>query len=91
MNKVEQYINNATAEKVRSRGLIRKVSTEAARIQRNETRRHAIEAFKALCPSKVSKGCASVVHKNETQSTRCDGNCARIKYLINLIDKQECI
>lgn len=33
MSKAEHYINQATTERVRSRGLIRKVATEAARIQ----------------------------------------------------------
>jgi hypothetical protein len=38
MSKVKQYIEQATNERIRSRGLIRKVAIEAARIQR-ETKR----------------------------------------------------
>lgn len=87
MNKVKQYIEQSTSERVGSRGLIRKVATEAARIQRDETRRQAIEVYKQMCPSKNSKGCASRIHKNKTGSTRCDGNCARIKYLVNGLDR----
>lgn len=89
MSKAEQYIKEATTEKVRSRGLIRMIASEAVRIQRDETRRQAIEVYKQTCPSKVSRGCASYTHKTETKSTRCDGNCARIKYFINGLDKQE--
>ncbi|MEG2856283.1 hypothetical protein [Bacteroides sp.] len=89
MNKAKQYIQNATAERVRSRGLIKKVATEAARLQREETRAAAIEVYKQMCPSKVSKGCASRTHKEETKSTRCDGRCARIKFLVNGMDKIE--
>lgn len=85
MSKVKQYIEQATNERIRSRGLIRKVAIEAARIQRDETRRQAIE----MCPSKNCKGCASRIHKQETQSTRCDGNCARIRLLINGLDRIE--
>ena len=33
MSKVKQYIEQATNERIRSRGLIRKVAIEAARIQ----------------------------------------------------------
>ena len=33
MSKVKQYIEQATSERIRSRGLIRKVAIEAARIQ----------------------------------------------------------
>ncbi|MDD3038269.1 hypothetical protein [Bacteroides sp.] len=89
MSKVKDYIKQATSERVRSRGLIRKVATEAARIQRIESRRQAIEVYKQMCPSRNCKGCASRIHKNETNSTRCDGNCARIKYLINGLDRVE--
>lgn len=67
----------------------RKVAIEAARIQRDETRRQAIEVYKQMCPSKNCKGCASRIHKQETQSTRCDGNCARIRLLINGLDRIE--
>ena len=59
MSKVKQYIEQATNERIRSRGLIRKVAIEAARIQRDETRRQAIEVYKQMCPSKNCKGCAS--------------------------------
>lgn len=89
MNKAEKYIAIATAEKVRSRGLIKSVATEAARLQREETRLNAIEVYKQMCPSKISRGCASQVHKNETKSTRCDGCCARIKFLVNGLDRLE--
>ena len=89
MSKVKQYIEQATNERIRSRGLIRKVAIEAARIQRDETRRQAIEVYKQMCPSKNCKGCASRIHKQETQSTRCDGNCARIRLLINGLDRIE--
>ena len=85
MSKVKQYIEQATNERIRSRGLIRKVDIEAARIQRDET----IEVYKQMCPSKNCKGCASRIHKQETQSTRCDGNCARIRLLINGLDRIE--
>lgn len=74
MSKVKQYIEQATSERIRSRGLIRKV---------------AIEVYKQMCPSKNCKGCASRIHKQETQSTRCDGNCARIRLLINGLDRIE--
>lgn len=89
MSKAETYINQATAERVRSRGLIRKVATEAARIQRDETKTNAVEAFKQMCPSRSARGCASVIHRQETQSSRCDGNCKRIKYLINAMERRE--
>lgn len=89
MSKAEQYIKQATSERVRSRGLIRQVATEAARIQRDETTVNAIEAFKQMCPSRSARGCASVTHRAETQSTRCDGNCRRIKYLINAMGRRE--
>ena len=52
MSKVKQYIEQVTCERIRSRGLIRKVAIEAARIQREETRRQAIEVYKQMCPSK---------------------------------------
>ena len=87
MSKVKQYIEQATHERIRSRGLIRNI--EAARMQRDETRRQAIEVYKQMCPSKNCKGCASRIHKQETQSTRCDGNCARIRLLINGLDRIE--
>ena len=87
MSKVKQYIEQATHERIRSRGLIRKIAIEAARMQR--TRRQAIEVYKQMCPSKNCKGCASRIHKQETQSTRCDGNCARIRLLINGLDRIE--
>lgn len=89
MSKASRYIDTATAESARSRGLIKKVATEAARLQREETRRNAIEVYKQMCPSKVSKGCASQIHKEETKSTRCDGCCARIKFLVNGLDRLE--
>lgn len=89
MSKAEIYISQATAERVRSRGLIRKVATEAARIQRDETKANAVEAFKQMCPSRSARGCASVIHRQETQSSRCDGNCKRIKYLINAMERRE--
>lgn len=89
MNKASRYIDIATTEKVRSRGLIKKIATEAARLQREETRRNAIEVYKQMCPSKVSKGCASRTHKEETKSTQCDGCCARIKFLVNGMDRLE--
>lgn len=89
MSKVKQYIEQVTNERIRSRGLIRKVAIEAARMQRDETRRQAIEVYKQMCPSKNCKGCASRIHKQETQSTRCDGNCARIRLLINGLDRIE--
>ena len=60
-----------------------------ARWQREETRLHAVEVCKQMCPSKVSRGCANLLHKRETKTTRCDGNCARVKYFINGLDKQE--
>ena len=53
MSKVKQYIEQATHERIRSRGLIRKIAIEAARMQRDETRRQAIEVYKQMCPSKV--------------------------------------
>ena len=86
MSKVKQYIEQATHERIRSRGLIRKIAIEAARMQRDETRRQAIEVYKQMCPSKNCKGCASRIHKQET---RCDGNCARIRLLINGLDRIE--
>lgn len=89
MSKAEHYINQATTERVRSRGLIRKVAIEAARIQRTETTANAVEAFKQMCPSQSVRGCASVIHRKETQSSRCDGNCKRIKYLINAMERRE--
>ena len=46
MSKVKQYIEQATHERIRSRGLIRKIAIEAARMQRDETRRQAIEVYK---------------------------------------------
>lgn len=49
----------------------------------------SIEAFKELCPSRNSHGCSNTVHKAETKTSRCDGNCARIKYLVNTINKYE--
>ena len=67
MSKVKQYIEQATNERIRSRGLIRKVAIEAARIQREETRRQAIEVYKQMCPSKNCKGCASRIHKQYLQ------------------------
>lgn len=91
MSKAKQYIEQATAERVRSRGLIRKVATEAVRIQREETRRQAIEVYKQACPSRNCKGCASRIHKQETQSTRCDGECARIRLLVNGLDRMEAL
>ena len=87
--KKKKHQKKATSERIRSRGLIRKVAIEAARIQREETRRQAIEVYKQMCPSKNCKGCASRIHKQETQSTRCDGNCARIRLLINGLDRIE--
>lgn len=51
--------------------------------------KHSIEAYKMLCPSRNNRGCSSRIHKSETQSTKCDGNCARIKYLVNTINKIE--
>ena len=44
-----------------------------------------------MCPSKNCKGCASRIHKQETQSTRCDGDCARIRLLINGLDRIEAL
>lgn len=84
MSKVKQYIEQATNERIRSRGLIRKVAIEAARIQRDETRRQAIEVYKQMCPSKNCKGCASRIHKQETQSTsrRHERSCTTV---INVI------
>lgn len=84
MSKVKQYIEQATNERIRSRGLIRKVAIEAARIQREETRRQAIEVYKQMCPSKNCKGCASRIHKQETQSTsrRHERSCTTV---INVI------
>ena len=73
MNKAEHYIQQTTTERVRSRGLIRTVATEAIRIQREETIANAVTVFKQMCPSRVGKGCANATHKKETQSTRCDG------------------
>ena len=64
MSKVKQYIEQATHERIRSRGLIRKIAIEAARMQRDETRRQAIEVYKQMCPSKNCKGCASRIHKH---------------------------
>ena len=49
----------------------------------------SIEAFKKLCPSRNNRGCSSTVHKAETKTSICDGNCARIKYLVNEINKNE--
>ena len=89
MNKAEHYIQQTTTERVRSRGLIRTVAKEAIRIQREETTANAVTVFKQMCPSRVSKGCANVTHKKETQSTRCDGNCKRIKYLLAGMNKLE--
>lgn len=88
MNKIQQFINGAS-ETVRYRSKIVEVATKAVRMQRDETRRHAIEVCKQMCPSKVSRGCASLLHKREAKTTRCDGNCARVKYFINGLDKQE--
>ena len=84
MSKVKQYIEQATNERIRSRGLIRKVAIEAARIQGDETRRQAIEVYKQMCPSKNCKGCASRIHKQETQSTsrRHERSCTTV---INVI------
>ena len=84
MSKAKQYIEQATNERIRSRGLIRKVAIEAARIQRDETRRQAIEVYKQMCPSKNCKGCASRIHKQETQSTsrRHERSCTTV---INVI------
>ena len=64
MSKVKQYIEQATNERIRSRGLIRKVAIEAARIQRDETRRQAIEVYKQMCPSKNCKGCVQAGYIN---------------------------
>ena len=50
MTTVKQYNEQATYERIRSRGLIRKVAIEAARIQRDETRRQAIDVYNQLCP-----------------------------------------
>jgi len=55
MSKVKQYIEQATNERIRSRGLIRKVAIEAARIQRDETRRQAIEVYKQMCRLRTAK------------------------------------
>lgn len=75
------------------RGVLYKESqqdfVEGAYWQKQETRRHAVEVCKQMCPSKVSRGCANLLHKRETKTTRCDGNCARVKYFINGLDKQE--
>lgn len=57
--------------------------------QREVTRRHAVEVCKQMCPSKNSRGCANLLHKRETKVTHCDGNCARVKYFISGMDKQE--
>lgn len=65
------------------------IAMEAISVQRDETRHHAVEVCKQMCPSKVSRGCANLVHKRETKTTRCDGNCARVRYFINGLDKQE--
>ena len=64
MSKVKQYIEQATHERIRSRGLIRKIAIEAARMQRDETRRQAIEVYKQISKSKNCKGCSSRKHKN---------------------------
>ena len=89
MSKAKKYIQNATEAQTHSRRLIRSVATEAIRLQREETRAAAIAVYKQMCPSKVSKGCASRTHKEETKSTRCDGRCARIRYLVNGMDRIE--
>ncbi|WP_455671682.1 hypothetical protein [Phocaeicola sp.] len=51
--------------------------------------KHSIEAYKGLCPSRNNRGCSGRTHKAETRSTKCDGNCARIKYFLNTINKIE--
>lgn len=51
--------------------------------------KHSIEAYKTLCPSRNNRGCSSRIHKSETKTTKCDDNCARIKYLVNTINKIE--
>jgi len=89
MNKAKQYIETATSEKVRSRGLIKKVATEAAKIARDETIEKAVEVHKSTCPSRSSRGCASYTHRAETKNTKCDGNCARVKYFLNGLNKLE--
>ena len=89
MNKIQQYINSASVEAVRYHSEIVEVATGAARIQREETRRHAVEVCKQMCPSKVSRGCANLLHRRETKTTRCDGNCARVRFFINGLDRQE--
>ena len=55
MSKVKQYIEQATNERIRSRGLIRKVAIEAARIQRDETRRQAIEVYNKCVRLRTAK------------------------------------
>ena len=54
MSKVKQYIEQATNERIRSRGLIRKVAIEAARIQRDETRRQADSVFNKKYDGRLS-------------------------------------
>ena len=58
MSKVKQYIEQATHERIRSRGLIRKIAIEAARMQRDETRRQAMffamkRVSSCLVPAKI--------------------------------------
>lgn len=76
MSKAKQYIQQATSERVRSRGLIRKVAIEAARIQREETKQQAIEVYKRTCPLKNGKDCVS----------QCNADCERIRVFINELE-----
>lgn len=55
MNKVKHYIKQATSERVRSRGLIRAVATEAARIQREETRRNQSRCINRCVRQRIAK------------------------------------
>lgn len=89
MSKASKFIQEATAEKVRSRGLIKKVAIEAVNIARSETISKAVEVHKRTCPSRSSRGCNSYIHRRETKNTKCDGNCARVKYFINGLNKLE--
>lgn len=57
--------------------------------QRGTMLKYSIEAYKTNCPSRSYRGCRDTTHKIQTQTTKCDGNCARIKYLVNTINKFE--
>lgn len=89
MSKVKQYIEQATNERIRSRGLIRKVAIEAARYRETKRGGKLSKCINKCVRLRTAKVIASRIHKQETQSTRCDGNCARIRLLVNGLDRIE--